>query len=436
MREKECRALTLALALALVAAALPTSHAQIAVGDGRVVELEVGNLDETLDAVPEDDFCLVEFYASWCPACQRFRKHYERIAAVFNQDPRPRPNIYVARLDCQSQGEMCKRFNIKGYPTMVFGHPSVFVGKDGKDGQEVKSQRTADGVMNWINKHMGTHHQLIPELPPEEADTGLATAQRVQSGQKLALAKRANPELVDMGDVEKATVAAFDSIFSEQALSAHSRDNFVKFAELLAAAHPIASCRTGGASLLSRLDTLWPQKFLDAVPTQELRRFRPCGRAPPPAAWGSCEGSSPGTRGYTCGLWLMFHTLAAGMDEGRPDAGLAFVEAMRGFMDSFFGCDECRGHFLEMAAKPAARAVRSKRDAVMWLWRSHNLVNARIRKEEAARGDGDPAFPKEQWPSPHLCPECHRGGDLFAHDDAMYLFLLRYYGARDASAGA
>lgn len=27
--------------------------------------------------------------------------------------------------------------------------------------------------------------------------------------------------------------------------------------------------------------------------------------------WGSCQGSSPGTRGYTCGLWLLFHTLAA-----------------------------------------------------------------------------------------------------------------------------
>jgi hypothetical protein len=27
--------------------------------------------------------------------------------------------------------------------------------------------------------------------------------------------------------------------------------------------------------------------------------------------WGSCRGSSPATRGYTCGLWLLFHTLAA-----------------------------------------------------------------------------------------------------------------------------
>ncbi len=27
--------------------------------------------------------------------------------------------------------------------------------------------------------------------------------------------------------------------------------------------------------------------------------------------WGSCRGSSPGTRGYTCALWLLFHSLAA-----------------------------------------------------------------------------------------------------------------------------
>lgn len=31
----------------------------------------------------------------------------------------------------------------------------------------------------------------------------------------------------------------------------------------------------------------------------------------PLQAWGSCRGSSPDTRGYTCALWLLFHTLAA-----------------------------------------------------------------------------------------------------------------------------
>ena len=30
--------------------------------------------------------------------------------------------------------------------------------------------------------------------------------------------------------------------------------------------------------------------------------------------------------------------------------------------------------------------VRTRKDAVLWLWRKHNVVNARIMKEEADKG--------------------------------------------------
>jgi len=41
--------------------------------------------------------------------------------------------------------------------------------------------------------------------------------------------------------------------------------------------------------------------------------------------WGSCKGSQEGTRGYTCGLWLALHSLAA--HAAPEDSGGAFFMA-------------------------------------------------------------------------------------------------------------
>ena len=43
-------------------------------------------------------------------------------------------------------------------------------------------------------------------------------------------------------------------------------------------------------------------------------------------------------------------------------------------MEQFFKCSECSQHFGAMAAEEAAAAVTTKRDAVLWAWRAHNIV--------------------------------------------------------------
>ena len=38
-----------------------------------------------------------------CPACQHFAPHYEKVAAFFHGSPRPKPEVYVARVDCATE---------------------------------------------------------------------------------------------------------------------------------------------------------------------------------------------------------------------------------------------------------------------------------------------------------------------------------------------
>ena len=61
-----------------------------------------------------------------------------------------------------------------------------------------------------------------------------------------------------------------------------------------------------------------------------------------------------------------------------------------------------------------------------------------MQKDEADSGDGDPAFPKVQWPTQQMCPACHSrsGGDGTAgsgwDEAAVLAFLKQYFG--DTSA--
>ena len=84
--------------------------------------------------------------------------------------------------------------------------------------------------------------------------------------------------------------------------------------------------------------------------------------------WTHCADRADHARGYTCGLWLLFHTLVARAHlvtvEGRPglaaenaegegDAlAAAALRAVYGFVTHFLGCAHCREHFL--SAHPPA----------------------------------------------------------------------------------
>lgn len=124
--------------------------------------------------------------------------------------------------------------------------------------------------------------------------------------------------------------------------------------------------------------------------------------------WIGCQGSEPHFRGFPCSLWVLFHFLTVqaarqNVDHSQEAAKAQEVlPAIRGYVHYFFGCRDCAGHFEQMAAASMHR-VGSPNAAVLWLWSSHNRVNARL----AGAPSEDPQFPKVQWPPRELCSACH-----------------------------
>ncbi|KAK2971064.1 hypothetical protein RJ640_022619 [Escallonia rubra] len=244
-------------------------------------------------------------------------------------------------------------------------------------------------------------------------------------------------------DVEEATSTAFDIILEHkvmQMINSDTRASLIKFLQLMVAHHPSRRCRKGTADILVNFDDSYPSDILSANKKElaigsgksGLQNFQICGKEIPRGYWMFCRGSKNDTRGFSCGLWVLLHSLSVRVEDGESQATFA---AMCDFIHYFFVCEECRQHFYTMCSSVSSPFSKS-RDFVLWLWSAHNKVNERLMKEEAALETGDPKFPKMIWPSKQLCPSCYlaqshkNGGDSqsdWDHDE-VFKFLASYYG--------
>merc|ERR1719215_1314271 len=124
---------------------------------------------------------------------------------------------------------------------------------------------------------------------------------------------------------------------------------------------------------------------LDWAAVEHQWRF--CGKPWPDFAnegWDWCQGRTPGTRGFTCVLWLSFHSLLAGTEqasvEDRSYLPQQALHIIRGTVQHFFGCQSCRDHFLAVPVGPEDLA--SPEAQMLWLWSAHNEATVRIGVEE------------------------------------------------------
>ncbi|XP_013147257.1 PREDICTED: sulfhydryl oxidase 2-like isoform X1 [Papilio polytes] len=143
-----------------------------------------------------------------------------------------------------------------------------------------------------------------------------------------------------------------------------------------------------------------------------------------------CKGSQPKYRGYTCGLWTLFHTLTVNSANKPGVQGPKVLTAMHGYVKHFFGCTECAEHFQAMATRNRLFNVKENDKAILWLWISHNEVNLRLAGDVTE----DPEHPKIQYPTTSKCPECRLSRGAW-NLPAVYEYLQRVYGADNIQEG-
>ncbi|KAJ0037272.1 hypothetical protein Pint_22209 [Pistacia integerrima] len=434
------------------------------------VDLNVTNFDAVLRDTPAT-YAVVEFFAHWCPACRNYKPHYEKVARLFTGPNAVHPGIILmTRVDCASKvfllcllnlfpfgydvlevetwlsdfpfyfllfsaaqinTKLCDKFSVSHYPMLFWGPPSRFVSggwepkQDKSEICEIDDGRTADRLLNWINKQLGSSYALDDEkyenepLPSNISDPG-----------QIARA---------VYDIEEATATAFDIILAHKMIKSETRGALIRFLQILVAHHPSRRCRKGSAEVLVNFDDLSPlyvqsdrQEVVIGDGKSALGNFQICGKEVPRGYWMFCRGSKNETRGFSCGLWVLLHSLSVRVDDGESQ--FTFT-AICDFIHSFFLCEECRQHFYDMCSS-VTTPFNKTRDFSLWLWSAHNKVNERLMKIEASLKTADPKFPKIIWPPKQLCSTCYRSlskGDTKNNQidwdqDEVFKFLSSYYG--------
>ena len=110
------------------------------------------NIDAELAALAPDTPVLVEFYAHWCPTCQRFAPEFEMAAKALLEKKEGDPlsfDIVVARVDCADEAATCVRFGVPHFPFIRFGAAADFLAKQSPAIETFEGGRNGKEVAAW-----------------------------------------------------------------------------------------------------------------------------------------------------------------------------------------------------------------------------------------------------------------------------------------------
>ncbi|MES1909766.1 MAG: hypothetical protein MHM6MM_002460 [Cercozoa sp. M6MM] len=104
----------------------------------------------------------VKFYAPWCGHCKHLAPTWEEFAKEKSDELK----VNVAKVDCTSNRATCKRFNVRGYPTLVFMKEGVMY--------KYQGQRSIDAFSKFVEG--GYENYKGVEVPNELPASAMATS--------------------------------------------------------------------------------------------------------------------------------------------------------------------------------------------------------------------------------------------------------------------
>ncbi|CAG4929957.1 unnamed protein product [Parnassius apollo] len=279
---------------------------------------------------------------------------------------------------------------------------------------------TKQTLLKAINTFLKSKNYAFPvrKIDTQELNINL------DSDDKLSL----NSDIVYYSDLEKTIKTSLHTeIIRHKILKDEALKALLNYLDVLISAFPFRGNLK--AYIIDLAETLRTRKEWSGSEVYDLVKRLETNHAPVYTSdldYIGCKGSLPKYRGYTCGLWTLFHTLTVNAAKNAGTEGPTVLKAMHGYVKYFFGCTECSEHFQVMAARNRLFDVKENDKAVLWLWISHNEVNLRLAGDITE----DPKHPKIQFPSVSKCPECRLARGAW-NLPAVYQYLQNMYGSEN-----
>lgn len=167
-------------------------------------------------ALADNEFVLVEFYAPWCGHCKALAPEYVKAAKILEEKG---SSIKLAKVDATEENELAEKHEIRGYPTIKFYRNGKAIDYSGG--------RTADEIVNWLLKKTGPPAKTLEtaedvkkfiEEPEVAVVAFLSSADSEAAKQYLAAAAAVDelpfaivtdPEVAKANDVEGDAIVLF-----------------------------------------------------------------------------------------------------------------------------------------------------------------------------------------------------------------------------------
>ncbi|KAG6519425.1 protein disulfide isomerase-like 1-4 [Zingiber officinale] len=141
-----------------------THDATPAIDETDIVVLSDGNFSEL---VSKHRHVMVEFYAPWCGHCKSLAPEYAAAATALRDE-----DVVLAKVDATEENELAQRFEVQGFPTVIFFIDGVH--------KEYTGQRNKDAIITWIKKKIGPGVLNITTV--EEAEKILTSENKLVLG--------------------------------------------------------------------------------------------------------------------------------------------------------------------------------------------------------------------------------------------------------------
>ncbi|CAI5708996.1 unnamed protein product [Hyaloperonospora brassicae] len=353
---------------------------------------------------------LVDFYSPWCPHCRQFAPIWEQASTVY-KDVRA---IAFGAVDCTKQNKICNDEDVHSYPGVKLYHASRKANATAAAAIVMHSEEftSAKDVVTWIEETVKANG-LQPLLDSTAVYPKHTTVQR---GEKKTFGDPVEPlqndrspdvRLQRLQDAGATALFTFEDGFflGTTVLEGKRYEAAVTWIRALAASFPRKENREALTVLVREIKQR--ERWELAEWRELLDKWKATANAmSDPANLFRDKDKLVLCTTATCGLWTLFHLITASDNtsaaRSEPWKPSEVMEAIRLMVKHFFGCDKCRRHFLKINSDSAMQKLVLRDDdgpeaVVLWLWMSHNLVNAVIGKP--------------MWPTQRSCPQCYVGGN-------------------------